>query len=61
MVRQKYNPFAVDNETHCGDCDKVLTSVDGRDHDVYFDRGVRCEQCYNNGEEKKADGRDTNG
>lgn len=45
--RQKYPVFPPDTaETHCGDCNKVLTDGCSRVEDAYFDEGVRCKECH---------------
>jgi hypothetical protein len=45
--KQKHDPFAVEGETHCGDCNRLLVDKAGcRVEDGYFDDGVRCGQCY---------------
>ena len=47
MAQQTFDPFAVRDETHCGDCDKVLTSAtEGKVEDAYIYNGVRCHKCY---------------
>lgn len=46
-MRQKFDPFAVRDETHCGDCNKTLTSAtEGRLESAYIYEGVRCGDCY---------------
>ena len=43
---QKHDPFAINDETHCGDCNKTLTDKRGRVASAVFDHGVRCEKCH---------------
>lgn len=45
-MTQKYDPFRINNETHCGDCDKLLTANSMRHEDGYFFQGIRCGKCY---------------
>lgn len=45
--KQEYDPFAVDGETHCGDCNRLLTNAEGRWCGAVFDEsGVHCDYCY---------------
>ena len=45
-LKQKHDPFAVLNETHCGDCNRILTKGNTRFLAAIFDHGVRCEDCF---------------
>ena len=45
-MTQKHNPFHTNNETHCGDCDLLLTTKGRRGGEIIIDSGVRCETCY---------------
>lgn len=39
--------FPDDGSIHCGDCDKILTDVNGnRLEDCRVDNGVRCFDCH---------------
>lgn len=46
--QQKYNPFPPGGETHCSNCDVVMTHSDGRKTmDTYItEYGVTCPECY---------------
>lgn len=46
MVNQKFNPFAIPNETHCGDCDILMSDKDGRYVDIFYTHGIRCPKCH---------------
>ena len=46
MERQKYDPFAVVGETHCGDCDETLTVRGKHLGEWIIYHGLRCDQCY---------------
>jgi len=49
MTAQRFDPFSVPDETHCGDCDRVLTSAtEGRLESAYIHDGIRCQACYSN-------------
>jgi len=47
--KQKYDPFGIPGKTRCGDCGKILTDVDERLDDVFFDHGIRCKNAMRNG------------
>jgi len=47
IMTQKFDPFHIRNETHCGDCDKLLTAGSVRHEDITFFQGIRCKICYN--------------
>jgi len=50
-MKQRFNPLAIPGETHCGDCNAILTDKRGRVADAYFEiggprAGVRCAACH---------------
>lgn len=45
--KQQYDPFHTAKETHCGECNKLLTDAKGnRLESAIFDDGIRCTECY---------------
>ena len=46
ILKQKFDPFEIPDETHCGDCNKLLSKGDQRIEDVHIEHGIRCDDCH---------------